>query len=138
MICCDDPRHPFNAIGVKQENHTLKWQEENDQYERRQHLFDRTRLQCALSDWEWETKTKVEKVVLKVSSIKENDKDNVNNAELESIFCAICTEPVGKDELVRILLICGHQFHKRCIDPWLERNHLCPTCKRSVKQYIPI
>lgn len=24
---------------------------------------------------------------------------------------------------------CGHCFHKHCIDRWLNKNNICPTCK---------
>lgn len=24
--------------------------------------------------------------------------------------------------------ICGHYFHKECIDPWIIKNNRCPIC----------
>jgi hypothetical protein len=24
--------------------------------------------------------------------------------------------------------ICGHSFHKECINPWVEKNKYCPIC----------
>mmetsp|Transcript_25318 Transcript_25318/g.80115 ORF Transcript_25318/g.80115 Transcript_25318/m.80115 type:complete len:92 (+) Transcript_25318:493-768(+) len=26
---------------------------------------------------------------------------------------------------------CSHNYHEACINPWLERSPLCPTCKQS-------
>ncbi|XP_016496989.2 E3 ubiquitin-protein ligase SDIR1-like [Nicotiana tabacum] len=42
--------------------------------------------------------------------------------------CNICFEQVIKGDLVRSLP-CLHQFHSRCINPWLAVNASCPICK---------
>lgn len=45
--------------------------------------------------------------------------------------CAICIDLLEPQHDVRGLL-CGHVFHKNCIDPWLiERKVCCPMCKRD-------
>ncbi|TID22532.1 hypothetical protein CANINC_003307 [Pichia inconspicua] len=50
--------------------------------------------------------------------------------------CAICLEDLNNDDMVRGLL-CGHVFHKVCIDPWLtHRKGYCPTCKKDL--YIEV
>eukprot|EP00922_Rhytidocystis_sp_ex-Travisia-forbesii_P045658 GHVS01068114.1.p1 GENE.GHVS01068114.1~~GHVS01068114.1.p1 ORF type:complete len:365 (-),score=45.12 GHVS01068114.1:67-1161(-) len=36
---------------------------------------------------------------------------------------------------VRVLQSCGHIFHKVCIDSWLLRNAICPSCKSLVDGY---
>lgn len=49
----------------------------------------------------------------------------------DSGICAICLDDLVDEDIVRGL-ICGHVFHKDCIDPWLtQRKGVCPTCKKD-------
>lgn len=51
----------------------------------------------------------------------------------EDALCTIClSEYQGKD-ILRILPICGHNFHINCIDLWLRQNSTCPVCRVSVR-----
>lgn len=45
--------------------------------------------------------------------------------------CAICLDEFNMDEPIA-LLPCCHGFHRRCLDPWLDRSALCPICKQSI------
>lgn len=47
------------------------------------------------------------------------------------LVCTICLSSVKKGKRVKTLP-CFHQFHKRCIDTWLENSPLCPICKVSL------
>lgn len=42
-------------------------------------------------------------------------------------LCPICLLQVGKRK--KKSLPCGHYFHWRCIDKWLENNANCPICR---------
>lgn len=46
--------------------------------------------------------------------------------------CSICLNEFREGEANRRLSVCGHEFHKSCIDLWLLRSAECPLCKRSV------
>ncbi|XBH93525.1 hypothetical protein VPH35_084430 [Triticum aestivum] len=46
--------------------------------------------------------------------------------------CAICLSEFVDGEKVRVLPLCGHAFHVRCIDAWLVSHGSCPTCRRPV------
>lgn len=46
--------------------------------------------------------------------------------------CAICINDFAEGETIRCLGVCGHAFHKSCIDLWLLRRADCPLCKRKV------
>jgi len=45
--------------------------------------------------------------------------------------CSICLDCQKVGDLA-VRLPCGHFFHKRCIEPWVKRNAICPTCRAPV------
>ncbi|XP_010269145.2 PREDICTED: probable E3 ubiquitin-protein ligase XERICO [Nelumbo nucifera] len=46
--------------------------------------------------------------------------------------CAVCLTQFEEGEEVRELE-CKHEFHKECLDKWLQHRHgTCPLCRRSV------
>lgn len=47
--------------------------------------------------------------------------------------CPICLHDLKIGDSIRELDVCGHMFHRSCIDLWLLRSSACPLCKRSVK-----
>mmetsp|Transcript_79250 Transcript_79250/g.183912 ORF Transcript_79250/g.183912 Transcript_79250/m.183912 type:complete len:279 (+) Transcript_79250:176-1012(+) len=47
--------------------------------------------------------------------------------------CPICLNLLKAGDTVRQLGVCGHTFHRSCIDLWLLRRGDCPLCKRTVK-----
>jgi hypothetical protein len=48
--------------------------------------------------------------------------------------CAICLGEFVDGEKVRVLPLCGHGFHVRCVDAWLVSHGSCPTCRRPVME----
>jgi len=47
--------------------------------------------------------------------------------------CPICLNEFDDGDVVRRLGVCGHSFHKSCIDLWLLRRADCPLCKRHIQ-----
>ena len=47
------------------------------------------------------------------------------------VICTICLNKFKRGKRIRTLP-CFHQFHRRCIDTWLETSCLCPICKGSI------
>ncbi|KAH9410912.1 putative RING-type domain-containing protein [Ordospora pajunii] len=45
--------------------------------------------------------------------------------------CTICLEDFEGCSRVRHLE-CGHVFHAECVDRWLRRNFVCPTCRKRI------
>lgn len=46
--------------------------------------------------------------------------------------CVVCMCDYETGEYVR-KLSCNHNFHKACIDKWLDANITCPTCKKWLR-----
>lgn len=46
--------------------------------------------------------------------------------------CVICTDLYKKDEFV-IKLDCKHNFHKKCLLKWFDKDDTCPLCRNVVK-----
>jgi len=53
----------------------------------------------------------------------------LQGAALDEPECSICLSQVEENDEVRKLPICGHTFHRACIDLWLLRQNACPLCK---------
>jgi hypothetical protein len=45
--------------------------------------------------------------------------------------CAICQDRGEVTPWRR--LNCGHAYHRACIDPWFERNVVCPVCRADIR-----
>ncbi|MES1922127.1 hypothetical protein MHBO_003642 [Bonamia ostreae] len=45
--------------------------------------------------------------------------------------CSICLSAASMDEEARVIP-CGHLFHAKCLDSWLQVKSLCPLCRASV------
>lgn len=68
----------------------------------------------------------------KVMSTMDTSYPDVNESELEALpdrTCIICREEMS-NSVKR--LPCGHCFHLKCLKSWLERQQVCPTCRKSV------
>ena len=42
-------------------------------------------------------------------------------------MCAICLEDI--EECDKFTTLCGHNFHKECIELWLIKKTKCPICR---------
>ena len=52
---------------------------------------------------------------------------DLNDNILKNDICSICQEEILKNEKE---LSCGHSFHKKCINTWLDENNTCPNCRK--------
>jgi hypothetical protein len=48
--------------------------------------------------------------------------------------CAICQDDMVTGNEIRKITVCGHTFHKECIDTWFARNVRCPTCRHDIRE----
>lgn len=52
------------------------------------------------------------------------------SADNDEMLCSICVEPFVKGDDVRVLPQCNHNFHPKCLDPWLLNvSGTCPLCR---------
>ena len=51
------------------------------------------------------------------------------DAEAEACCCICFNNYCAGEELRR--LPCSHQFHRRCVDAWLQLSAKCPICRQS-------
>ncbi|XP_076910036.1 RING-H2 finger protein ATL56-like [Bidens hawaiensis] len=55
------------------------------------------------------------------------------DSDLVSDDCSICLEPYEQGETCRVLPVCDHVFHARCVDRWLTKVPSCPICRTRVR-----
>ncbi|KAE8781643.1 RING-H2 finger protein ATL28 [Hordeum vulgare] len=48
--------------------------------------------------------------------------------------CSICLSEYTEKELLRIIPTCRHNFHRSCLDLWLQKQTTCPICRVSLKE----
>lgn len=46
--------------------------------------------------------------------------------------CAICLDIIEKGSEIRGMPACTHEFHKDCIEKWLEKKATCPKCRDNL------
>ncbi|XP_042298450.1 E3 ubiquitin-protein ligase RNF43 isoform X2 [Sceloporus undulatus] len=46
-------------------------------------------------------------------------------------ICAICLEEFSEGQELRIIT-CFHEFHRCCVDPWLQEHQTCPLCMFNI------
>ena len=46
--------------------------------------------------------------------------------------CSICISSFEVGEIIREI-ICGHEFHRDCIDKWLIASTKCPYCNKQLR-----
>lgn len=63
-----------------------------------------------------------------VNATPDHIADNESEEEHE---CVLCLETLDEGCEMRQLL-CGHMFHRQCVDEWLQRKRTCPMCQADV------
>ena len=60
------------------------------------------------------------------------DEEKYEKESLINESCSICLDEYQKQEMIVVMRKCGHVFHKKCINEWLEGNDRCPNCNENV------
>ncbi|XP_010229731.1 E3 ubiquitin-protein ligase Os04g0590900-like [Brachypodium distachyon] len=48
--------------------------------------------------------------------------------------CAVCLGELAAGGVARLLPLCGHTFHRECVDTWLRSRANCPVCRQTVNE----
>jgi len=48
------------------------------------------------------------------------------------VKCQVCQFPYEEGDVLRKLPLCGHCFHKECVDSWLVTKDTCAFCRKSI------
>ena len=70
-----------------------------------------------------------------IEKLKEMQKKGRLNEHFINGTCGICLEDFEKNEKENpkaaefVILVCGHNFHKNCLETWLKKKNMCPFCK---------
>lgn len=60
------------------------------------------------------------------------------NTDLLSLSeCTICQDDTDNHGATKLELPCKHNFHRKCIVPWLQENPHCPLCRTEVRLEFP-
>ncbi|KAK1939386.1 E3 ubiquitin-protein ligase MPSR1 [Phytophthora citrophthora] len=65
-----------------------------------------------------------------VEKLKSNPADVRQQQDGETAVCVVCMEALTSP--CAELPTCCHQFHDRCIEPWLKMHSTCPTCRHQL------
>ena len=57
---------------------------------------------------------------------------NIDNLLNDSQQCSICLSDVNVSDNDKLILNCGHMFHKDCIKNWILVHKTCPLCREKV------
>ncbi|KAL7104593.1 hypothetical protein ACP275_08G255500 [Erythranthe tilingii] len=63
-----------------------------------------------------------------MSFLRQLPRIRVVNVDEEDFVCSICSERPWFGVQKTSLPCCEETFHSHCLVPWLEHNHLCPSC----------
>eukprot|EP00347_Sterkiella_histriomuscorum_P007155 403350055 len=70
------------------------------------------------------TKQQFDKIPIKIwKNVKSTD----------SKTCSICFDEFTKDQKVKVLNGCKHEYHEGCLGKWLEGEKRCPVCNKEVQ-----
>lgn len=78
-----------------------------------------------------ESKNKQSKLIRKDS---DTTADTDSNRELFEKYseCTICLASFEDGQKVVVLVTCGHLFHQKCCDEWLDYKFKCPNCNLNI------
>ncbi len=81
-------------------------------------------------DIEWVHKIFKKNIVFLFRSL-ENLDSCCSETELNET-CPVCLESITNAKKSAVLKKCGHSYHFKCLNNWLEKSHSCPLCRNKV------
>lgn len=77
--------------------------------------------------------TQIQKIPTKLYDVSNHDNSPSTDETVRphSTTCAICLGDFESEDILRSL-DCSHDFHKECLDAWLQISGTCPLCMQRV------
>ena len=72
-------------------------------------------------------------VIVRPSAEQLEQNTSIYVANENRCTCSVCLEMPAIGAEMRKINACGHEFHRRCIDVWFQRNVHCPVCRHDVR-----
>ena len=69
--------------------------------------------------------------VFKYAELYKNYNENINKEET----CVICLGEFNSEDIIK-KFFCGHIFHENCLNAWIIKSVVCPTCKYNIKNEL--
>ena len=72
-------------------------------------------------------------VAASVDQIERSTHLRAATAQDETSRCSICQDTYTDGQAIRGLNHCNHEYHRGCIDIWLQGNVHCPICRWDIR-----
>lgn len=56
----------------------------------------------------------------------------MRSGDTQEETCSICFDVFEKFQKYKKLQKCGHEYHSKCINTWLQEQKRCPMCNEEV------
>ncbi|CAL5325228.1 unnamed protein product [Camellia sinensis] len=60
-------------------------------------------------------------------------KDECESSSNSPVDCAVCLDNFKVGDKCRLLPVCRHSFHAKCVDIWLLKTPICPICRSTTE-----
>lgn len=66
--------------------------------------------------------------ISRIPIIEFDENIKLSSCDMDKLECIICLVSFEKGDKLK-LLFCTHRYHVDCIDSWLKKSSICPSCK---------
>jgi hypothetical protein len=81
-------------------------------------------------------KKKYKGYIKDIKALKNTNTEKIKLLPRSPSTCSICIDQFKENEVIRIMP-CNHQFHQKCVDPWiLNYRKECPLCRQLIHEQL--
>lgn len=75
---------------------------------------------------------KIKSFEARLERIKKLQRENKIGIDFVQFSCGICLNSFEGEDKNNKILMCGHKFHKECLNPLLKNDNFCPFCESKL------